>query len=79
MAARINRPAPANAELFERRVAHIRAHGSESAFYQRVLIYLEDAGLLYWTMGAPIPETTIINRCRKEDSYAYRLRHGTLP
>jgi len=29
-------------------------------------------------MGAPLEETTIINRCRKEDTYEYRLLNGTL-
>jgi hypothetical protein len=36
-------------------------------------------GLVYWTMGAPIEETTIINRCPKEGTYEYRLKMGTLP
>jgi len=26
-----------------------------------------------------VNETTIINRCRVEDSYEFRLAHGTLP
>jgi hypothetical protein len=30
-------------------------------------------------MGAPLKETIIINRCRKENSYEYRLLKGTLP
>ena len=35
--------------------------------------------MVYWTMGAPLQETIIINRCMKEDSYEYRLLKGTLP
>ena len=66
-------------ELFVRLVEHIRAHGYEGRFYQRVITYYEEAGLVYWTMGAPLPETIIINRCRKEDTYEERLRRGTLP
>jgi hypothetical protein len=65
--------------LFEQLVRHIRANGCEGAFYQETLIYLEEDGMLYWTMGAPVSETTIINRCRKENSYECRLRNGTLP
>jgi len=34
---------------------------------------------VYWTMGAPLEETTIINRCRKEDSFESRSKNGTLP
>jgi len=65
--------------LFERLVEHIRAHGHEGRFYAKVITYYEEAGLLYWTMGAPLHETTIINRCAKEWSYAHRLEQGTLP
>jgi hypothetical protein len=65
--------------LFEELVRHIRAHGSEGHFYRRVLIYYEEAGLVYWTMGAPIHETTIVNRCRSEDTYESRAKAGTLP
>jgi len=66
-------------KLFVRLVEHIRAHGREGRFYQGVITYYEEAGLVYWTMGAPLAETIIINRCRKEDTYEERLRRGTLP
>jgi len=65
--------------LFESLVLHIRQHGFERRFYQRALTYFAEDGLLYWTMGAPIEETTIINRCKEEGSYENRLRNGTLP
>jgi hypothetical protein len=68
-----------NAQLFEELVHHIRRHGSEQRFYHRILVYFEKEGLLYWTMGEPVEETVIINRCRKEDSYEARLKAGTLP
>jgi hypothetical protein len=38
-----------------------------------------DGGLVYWTMGAPLEETIIVNRCRREDTYENRLLKGTLP
>jgi len=65
--------------LFVRLVEHIRAHGREGRFYQMAITYYEEAGLVYWTMGAPLAETIIINRCRTEDTYEERLRRGTLP
>ena len=34
---------------------------------------------MYWTMGAPLEETVIINRCRKEDTFESRSKNGTLP
>ena len=65
--------------LFVRLVEHIRAHGYEGHFYQKTIIYCEEAGMVYWTMGAPVVETTIINRCRREDTYEARRKAGTLP
>jgi hypothetical protein len=66
-------------QLFEQLVIHIRTHGHKGRFYEKAITYYDEAGMVYWTMGAPLNETTIINRCRTEDSYEYRLRHGTLP
>jgi hypothetical protein len=66
-------------EFFERLVAHIRDHGFEGRFYERVLTYYEEAGLVYWTMGAPVDQTTIVNRCGIEDTYERRLARGELP
>ena len=66
-------------QLLEQLVVHIRKHGIEGRFYEKRLIYYEEAGLVYWTMGAPIAETTIVNRCRSDDTYESRLANGTLP
>jgi hypothetical protein len=66
-------------QLFEELVHHIRRHGREHRFYRRMLVYFEEDGLLYWTMGEPIEETAIINRCREAESYENRLKAGTLP
>jgi hypothetical protein len=65
--------------LFEQLVRHIRANGFEAPFYDEKYIYYEEDGMLYWTMGAPVNETTIINRCKKDNSYEARLKNGTLP
>jgi len=66
-------------QLFVDLVGHIRTHGRSGRFYEREIVYYEEAGLVYWTMGAPIEETTIVNRCRSEDTYERRLAAGTLP
>ena len=66
-------------DLFVQLVRHIRAFGYEGKFYHQTYTDFEEKGLVYWTMGAPIPETTIVNRCTKEQTYEYRLKHGTLP
>ena len=65
--------------LFEALVNHIFEHGKEGRFYHRTLIYFAEDGLLYWTMGGPVEEETIINRCKEEESYENRLKNGTLP
>jgi len=65
--------------LFESLIRHIRDHGTPGRFYHRILVYFEDDGLLYWTMGEPIEESVVVNRCRVEDSYESRLKNGTLP
>lgn len=65
--------------LFEGLVRHIRAQGREGRFYKKVLIYYQEAGMVYWTMGAPLHETTIVNRCDETQTYEARLAAGTLP
>jgi hypothetical protein len=65
--------------LFERTVKHIRSNGYQGLFYQRSITYFEEAGLVYWTMGAPLEQTTIINRCRNEDTFESRSKAGKLP
>ena len=66
-------------ELFLQLVRHIREHGYEGHFYRKKITYFDADGMVYWTMGAPINETTIINRCIKENTYEERLKSGTLP
>lgn len=66
-------------QLFVQLVDHIRANGYEGRFYRKVITYFEAEGMVYWTMGAPIEDTIIINRCKKDQSYEYRLLEGTLP
>jgi len=65
--------------LFVELAAFIRENGYEGRFYNKAITYYDHDGRVYWTMGAPIEETTIINRCRKEDSYESRLASDNLP
>jgi len=66
-------------ECFVRLVQHIRANGYQGNFYQMKITYYENDGLVYWTMGAPLDETIIVNRCPSQNSYEHRLANGTLP
>jgi hypothetical protein len=61
-------------KLFERAVKHIRSNGYEGRVYQTEIRYYEEGDLVYWTMGAPVEETVIINRCRKAESLQLRVR-----
>ena len=65
--------------LFVTVVHHIREHGYQGRFYDKTFTYFDADGLVYWTMGSPIEETVIVNRCAADQTYAYRLKHGTLP
>jgi len=65
--------------LFVKLAVFIRENGYAGRFYNKEITYYDYDGRVYWTMGAPIDETTIINRCRKEDSYESRLESGAQP
>ena len=66
-------------ELFVALVSHIRINGYVGKFYQKSMTYYDEGRMVYWTMGAPLDETIIVNRCKKEDSYESRQQNGLLP
>ena len=68
-----------NENLFVKLVKHIRQSGYLGSFYNKTITYFDEGGFIYWTMGNPLDETTIINRTIKENSYEERLKNGTLP
>ena len=49
---------------FEDLVSHIRSHGVLQEWNGRFFTYFYYNGYKYWTMGAPVSETTVINRAR---------------
>jgi hypothetical protein len=57
-----------NKKEFVEFVEYIRANGKPEPFLDKKYIYFEIDGWKYWTMGNPIEETTIINRCKPEGS-----------
>jgi hypothetical protein len=73
--------------MFLDMVRHIRQHGYKASFYRMEHTYFQQNGLVYWTMVPPeddpkwypVEKETIINRCPVENTYEYRLMHGTLP
>lgn len=68
-----------NEALFIEMAKHIREFGYKGKFYSKPITYFDCKGYTYWTMGALIEETTIINRTQKENTYEERLKNGTLP
>jgi len=56
------RPGPRDQADFERFVTLVRERGRDAPWGRRVHRYLEVDGFKYWTMGAPVGKTTVINR-----------------
>lgn len=65
--------------LFLELVKHTREYGYIGKFYNKDIPYYDEDGMMYWTMDDTIEGTDIINRCRKEQSYEYRLANNDLP
>jgi hypothetical protein len=72
-------PERVDEHLFVQLIEHIRSQGYQGTFYQMKITYYDEDGLTYWTMGAPVEETIIMNRCKKEDTYEVRREEGGLP
>ena len=49
---------------FEEVALFIRERGKPEPYFSKIHIYYYADGWKYWTMGAPIPETTVINRAK---------------
>lgn len=47
---------------FVEAVKYIRKYGVPRPFFRKTYIYFDLDGWTYWTMGAPLSETIIINR-----------------
>lgn len=52
-------------------VMMIRHFGYDTRFWSKTYRYWDCNGFNYWTMGAPIPETTLINRAVKKYATPY--------
>lgn len=61
--ARIDTP---DSEFFDA-VRFIRENGHPEKFYSKTYIYYRFDGKKYWTMGAAVEETTVINRTEIEE------------
>jgi hypothetical protein len=51
-------------------VLQIREHGNRARYGGRNYTYLEIDAWRYWTMGAPVAATTIVNRAKVSDGSA---------
>ena len=56
-------------------VEFIRDYGFKCKFAGKEHTYYELDGYYYWTMGDPIDETIILNRCKVED---YIVKDGSM-
>ncbi len=59
-----------NDEDFAWCVEYIRRVGYETRFIGRVWTYYDVGEYQYWTMGSPVPETTLINRAVRRPASA---------
>jgi len=51
-------------KLFEAIVLFIRENGKKEYFYKTPYFYFYANGYKYWTMGAPLNKTILINRAK---------------
>lgn len=58
-----------NIDLFNEAVQFIRDNGVKEYFFKRAFIYFYHDGYKYWTMGAPIHQTILINRTNDFKKY----------
>lgn len=67
---------------FERVVALVREHGTPGRFGQREFVYLHvtvgGERWRLWSMGAPVEETTVLNRARVDAEGRLIRKDGTL-
>lgn len=56
-------------------VEYIRDNGFDCKFADKMHTYYEFENHYYWTMGEPIEDTIILNRCRVED---YIIKEGSM-
>ncbi len=61
------RPEAKDEDLFERVVLHIRQVGYHKKWGKTIYTYLDIDGWQYWTMGAPMEATILINRAKRSD------------
>lgn len=57
-------------------VIFIRINGVEEMFYNKPFIYLYHGDYKYWTMGAPLNTTRVLNRALIEDYPNNRYKGG---
>lgn len=51
-------------KVFPQIVSFIRENGVKEKFYSKTFVYFYFEDHKYWTMGAPIYQTTILNRAK---------------
>ena len=52
------------ADMFNKFVVFIREEGYDEYFYRRKMRYYNIGEYKYWTMGAPVEKTILINRAK---------------
>lgn len=68
-----------NAAMLLALARHLFEHGVDERFYAHVYKYHHEDGHVYWSMDDSAETTTLVNRCREDQTYEARLAAGTLP
>jgi hypothetical protein len=61
---------------FLKAASGIREFGYEQNFYESTYVYFDLDALKYWTMGAPLRETVVLNRTSVENRYDASAARG---
>lgn len=70
-----DRLSPADIKVFEEFTLFIRDFGYPAYYGNRLQMYYTIGDYYYWTMGAPVDDTIILNRARTDDySFKYNGR-----
>jgi len=56
---------PDKIDIFEKFVIFIRENGYEEKYLGQKYFYFDVEGYQYWTMGAPLEKTILINRAKR--------------
>jgi len=71
--------AQAAIEPFDRLALHIRRAGHEGMLGQKLVVFLNVSGMIYWIDSDAAEPVEAVYRCSRERLWEYRFEYGSLP